>query len=143
MNPREFQDLLDRHGAALDRWPDPAARTRAAALLAASAEARTRLERAGRLDDLCEAWRSPPPPPASVLVARAMAASRLPAPRRPGAAAWLDAVGRLGLGRWQALAFAACLVVGIVCGAGNAANRDAWFALCDPIDGAYAGDLHE
>lgn len=49
MNMEQFQDLLDRHGADLGRWPREE-RTQAEHLVADNAEARAALTQARRLD---------------------------------------------------------------------------------------------
>jgi len=50
MNTDQFQDLLDRHGADIVRWP-PEQRAQAKELIADSAEARAILKQAQQLDD--------------------------------------------------------------------------------------------
>ena len=49
----DFEAHLDRHGAAIERWPAAAAQ-RARKLLATSSDARARLKRAGTLDALLD-----------------------------------------------------------------------------------------
>ena len=106
MNTVRFARMLDRRGPVLARWP-AAERAAAAALLAASAEARALLHAAAALDarlrrDL------PGPDPAAVArlrdgVARRIARSPLPAP--PGWRRRLAAVLRPAMpAGWGALA---------------------------------------
>ena len=140
MQESDFETLLDRYGTDLSRWRDASQRTAAAALLASSSEARALLARTVRLADLINAATTPPPPALDILVERATAYPQMapPRPERP-----VPDKGWLGLGRWHAVAFASCLVLGIVLGVGSAAHPDPLSAVYDMVDGSHVGDLHE
>lgn len=106
MNLARFTRLLDRHGPALARWPE-ADRTGAAALLAASAEARTALQGALALEarlrrDLPQ---TDPAAVARLQTGVAQRIARTPLPDRPKPLARLLAVLRPAApAGWGALA---------------------------------------
>ncbi|WP_146101764.1 hypothetical protein [Rhodopila globiformis] len=139
MRERDFQALLDRFGPDLSRWRDAALRRSAEALLTSSVEARAMLARASRLAALIDAATTPPLPPVARIVERATARPQVPVrrPTLPTRPAWL------GLGRWHAVAFASCLVVGVLIGIRSAHHPDNAYALYNVADGSDIGDLHE
>lgn len=140
MQERDFEALLDRYGADLARWPDAALSSDARALLVRSLEARTMLDKACRLADLFDAAAMPPPQPTEALVERATAHPQMAARRKRISVAdfsWL------GLGRWHAVAFASCLVLGILLGVGSVSNSDSFYAVLDMVDSPQGGDFHE
>ena len=126
MNIARFTLLLDRHGPDLARWPE-SERARAAGLLAASAEARARLEAALALDgwlrhDLAQ------PDPASIARLQAGIARRIaraPLPDRPGPLPRLLALLRPAApAGWGALAAMACCALWLGLSPPRAAPED-------------------
>lgn len=115
MTPREFAAALERWGADMARWPE-AERAAAVCLLDRSAEARTRLREAARLEGFIRAN-----DPAGGLDAAALARvercvrARLPAsaPRR-GGPGWPE-VGRRWLPRF-AVSIATAAALGLIIG---------------------------
>ena len=115
-----FRTLLDAYGAMAQRWPE-AERDAALALVARSAEARTLMDDARKLDDLLDSL--PVAEPSPELAGRILAAAPVAAPA-PAASRRSGWVGRfLGalwpeLPAWRpAAALAASLACGLVTGA--------------------------
>jgi hypothetical protein len=142
MHERDFAAWLDRFGPDLPRWSDAALRRSAERLLAASAEARAMLSRATRLAALIGAVATPPPPPLAAIVERATAQPQVTA-RRAARSPTRALPVWLGLGRWHVVAFASCLVIGIVVGVRSAVPSQTSYAIYDMVDGSVVEDLHE
>ena len=129
MTLTEFAGLLDRYGPDLERWPPPD-RDAAAALVAESAEAQAIFAHHLSFDRLFELDDVPEPPPTGRLVARALAAARRERPF-----AWLWPSG-LHIGWKQAVALAACAVVGFIVGLSTETQTSFSPQLLNLIDGS-------
>lgn len=112
MDLAEFEDLVDRFGDDIGRWP-PERRAAAQAYLATSGEARALLRQAGELRQMFETAPRPMAPPdlAARILARAVAE---PPPSPPAPAPSARRFGRL------AAMLAGCFVVGFALGSGRA-----------------------
>ncbi|MDD9935403.1 MAG: hypothetical protein OXT09_17475 [Myxococcales bacterium] len=107
-----FTELLDVHGADLQRWPEPV-RDAARALAASDAQAAELLQQARQLDDVLDSWESLPP---STELQRAVAEIPLRHPREAGAKLpWF-------LGAFWRTALSAATVVALGCAAGSLGN---------------------
>ncbi len=115
-----FRTLLDAYGAAAERWPE-VERAAALALVAESAEARTLMDDARKLDDLLDSL--PVAEPSPDLTERLLAAAPVagPAPSARQRSSWIRrSIGALWpeLPAWRpAAALAAALACGLVTGA--------------------------
>lgn len=110
MELARFAEILDAYGADPRRWPD-AERDAAAALLAASQDARSLRDDAAALDMLLDLSAAPAPSPE--LMADILAGA---APR--GLRAWLADFWPFGPAWQPASAFAAAAILGIAVGIG-------------------------
>ncbi len=147
MKARDFEASLDRFGSDLSRWSDKAARNSAEVLLSSSVEARRLLARAVHLAALIDSVDMPPPPSLESIVEQATARPQLtfrrlsrPATGRRGAPIW---PGWLGLGQWQALTLASCLVLGIAVGVGGTSRSDIPDSVYDMVDSSHIEVFHE
>ena len=108
MDLRQFEALLDAHGADEERWPEQA-REPARALLKADARARAELARARALEELLRADASPPP--AQDLAMRILKQAGAP---RPAAKAAREAANDNARAPWWIAApLAASLLLGV------------------------------
>lgn len=157
MSLAAFEALADRHGGALERWPEPA-RSQAAALVDQDPQAAAILREAAALDGalgaeaaaLAAAWAAPAPLPSGLAGRLAADAQREAAAAGPGwLRALLDRLDGLGLdslgrdviallGGVSAAAAAAGLAAGVFLG-GTAATASADDAVAVLI--ADASDL--
>ena len=126
MNTAHFAQLLDRRGPALARWSE-ADRAAAAGLLAASAEARARLEAALALDTRLRRDLAQPDPAAVARLQAGIARqiARAPLPDRPGPLPRLLALLRPAApAGWGALAAMACCALWLGVAPPRAAPED-------------------
>lgn len=132
-----FRELMDAYGGDPRRWP-PAERPPAAALLAASAEARALLAEAAALDRLLD--EAPPSAPATLDAERLIARATAAAQERPSFRT-VGAMRPAGRGLWlRAASLAAATIIGFVVGWTQLADTsDATAASGSSLD--YAGDL--
>src|SRR5579871_1858242 len=132
-----FRELADAYGGDPRRWP-PAERAPAAALLAASAEARALLAEAAALDRLLDG--APPSAPATLDAERLIARATAAAQDRPSFRT-VGVTRPAGRGLWlRAASLAAATIIGFVVGWTQLADTsDATAASGSSLD--YAGDL--